>query len=48
MEMSSREGSASEFCCVGSIVSLKLLGFVSKAIRKRLRAIYSCIDLALS
>ena len=31
--MSSHEDSASEFCCVGSIFSMKLLGFVSKAIK---------------
>ena len=33
MEVSSHENSASEFCCVGSIFSEKLLGFVSKAIK---------------
>ena len=33
MELSSDEDSASEFCCVGSIFSIKLLGFVSKAIK---------------
>ena len=33
MEVSSHEGAASEFCCVGSISSMKLLGFVSKAIK---------------
>ena len=33
MEMSSHEDSASEFCCVGSIFSMKLLGFVRKAIK---------------
>ena len=32
VEVSSHEDSASEFCCVGSIFSMKLLGFVSKAI----------------
>ena len=32
MEVSSHEDSAGEFCCVGSIFSMKLLGFVSKAI----------------
>ena len=31
MEVSSHEDSASEFCCIGSIFSMKLLGFVSKA-----------------
>ena len=31
--MSSHEDSAIEFCCVGSIFSIKLLGFVSKAIK---------------
>ena len=33
MEVSSHEDSASEFCCVASIFSMKLLGFVSKAIK---------------
>ena len=33
MEVSSQEDSASEFCCLGSIFSMKLLGFVSKAIK---------------
>ena len=33
MEVSSHEDSAGEFCCVGSIFSMKLLGFVSKAIK---------------
>ena len=33
VELSSHEDSASEFCCVGSIFSMKLLGFVSKAIK---------------
>ena len=33
MEVSSHEHSASEFCCVESIFSMKLLGFVSKAIK---------------
>ena len=33
VEVSSQEDSASEFCCVGSIFSMKLLGFVSKAIK---------------
>ena len=33
VEVSSHEDSASEFCCVGSIFSMKLLGFVSKAIK---------------
>ena len=33
MEVSSREDSAGEFCCEGSIFSMKLLGFVSKAIK---------------
>ena len=31
--MSSHEDSAGEFCCVGSIFSMKLLGFVSKAVK---------------
>ena len=33
MEVSSQEDSAGQFCCVGSIFSMKLLGFVSKAIK---------------
>ena len=33
MEVSSQEDSASEFCCVGPIFSMKLLGFVSEAIK---------------
>ena len=33
MEVSSHEDSAGEFCCVGSIFSMKLLGSVSKAIK---------------
>ena len=33
MEVSSHEDSACEFCCVGSIFSMKLLGLVSKAIK---------------
>ena len=33
MEVSSHEDSASEFCCVASVFSMKLLGFVSKAIK---------------
>ena len=33
MEVSSHEDSASEFCFVGSIFSMKLLGFVSKTIK---------------
>ena len=33
MEVSSHEDSTGEFCCVGSIFSMKLLGFVSKAIK---------------
>ena len=32
MKVSSHEDSVGEFCCVGSIFSMKLLGFVSKAI----------------
>ena len=59
MEVSSHEDSAGELSCVGSIFSMKLLGFVRKAIkllstelvgqcRKRLRAIYSCTDLPIS
>ena len=33
LEVSSHEDPASEFCCVGSIFSMKLLGFVIKAIK---------------
>ena len=33
VKVSSHEDSASEFCCVGSIFLMKLLGFVSKAIK---------------
>ena len=33
MEVSSHEDSAGDFCYVGSIFSMKLLGFVSKAIK---------------
>ena len=33
MEVSSHEDSADELCCVGSIFSMKLLEFVSKAIK---------------
>ena len=33
MEVSSHEDSASEFCCVGPIFSMKLLGFESKEIK---------------
>ena len=33
MDVSSHEDSAGEFCCVGSIFSIKLLGFVSKTIK---------------
>ena len=33
VEVSSHEDSASEFCCVGSIFSMKLLGFVNKAVK---------------
>ena len=33
MEVSLQEGSASEFCFAGSIFSIKLLGFVSHAIK---------------
>ena len=39
MEVSSHEDSASEFCFVGSIFSMKLLGFVSKAIKPSLRSV---------
>ena len=33
MEVTSHEDSAAEFCCVGSIFSMELLAFVSKAIK---------------
>ena len=33
MEVTLHEDSANEFCCVGSIFSMKLLGFVSKTIK---------------
>ena len=33
MEVSSHEDSASKLCYVGSIFSMKLLGFMSKAIK---------------
>ena len=33
MEVKSHEDLAGEFCCVGSMFSMKLLGFVSKAIK---------------
>ena len=33
MDVGSHEDSAAEFCCVGSIFSMKLLAFVSKAIK---------------
>ena len=31
--MSSHDDTAGEFCCAGSILSMKLLGFMSKAIK---------------
>ena len=33
VDVSSHEDSASEFCCTGSIFSMKLVGFMSKAIK---------------
>ena len=33
MEVGSHEDSPTEFCCVGSIFSMKLLAFVSEAIK---------------
>ena len=33
MDVNSHEDSAGEFCCAGSIFSIKLLGFMSKAIK---------------
>ena len=33
MEVGSHEDSASELCCLGSIFSMKLLGFASEAIK---------------
>ena len=41
MELSSDEDSASEFCCVGSTFSMKMLGFVSKAIKLLLTELVS-------
>ena len=41
MEVSSHEDSSSGFCCVGSILSMKLLGFVSKAIKLLLTELVS-------
>ena len=32
MNLSSHEDSAAEFCCAGSILAMKLSGFMSKAI----------------
>ena len=40
MEVSSHEDSDGEFCCVGSIFSMKLLGFVSKAIKLLLTELF--------
>ena len=37
----SHEDSAGEFCCVGSIFSVELLGFVSKAIKLLLTELVS-------
>ena len=51
MQQSGHEDSAGEFCCVRSIFSVKLLGFVSKAILKLLltELIGQCrTDIALS
>ena len=33
MEVNSHEDPAGDFCCVGSIFSMKLFGFVSKTIK---------------
>ena len=41
MEVSSHEDSTSEFCCAGSIFSMKLLGFLSKAIKLLLTELVS-------
>ena len=41
MEVSSHEDSASEFCCVGSMLTMKLLGFVSKEIKLLLTELIS-------
>ena len=41
MDVSSHEDSAGEFCCVGSIFSIKVLGFESKAIKLLLRRLGS-------
>ena len=47
MEVSLHEDSAGEFCCVGSIFSMKLLGFVSKAIKLLLTELVEYIALTL-
>ena len=41
MEVSSHEDAADEFCCVGSIFSMKLLRFVSNAIKLLLTELVS-------
>ena len=41
MEVSSHEDSAGEFCCAGSIFLMKLLEFVSKAIKLLLTELVS-------
>ena len=41
--MSSHEDLAGEFCCVGSIFSMKLLGFVSKAIELLLTELFGVL-----
>ena len=47
--VSSYEGSADEDCCAGSIFSMKLSGFMTKAIKLLLtELVYSCTDLPFS
>ena len=41
MEVNSHEDSVGEFCCVGAILSMKLLIFVSKAIKLLLTELVS-------
>ena len=41
VDLSSHEDSVGEFCCAGSIFSIKLLGFMSKAIKLLLTELVS-------
>ena len=46
MDVCSFEDSAGEFCCAGSILSMKLLGFTSKAIKLLLTGLVGqCMDI---